>query len=48
MGGRSKLVNEKGKTYVCGVCGTEVIVTRGGQGTLVCCGKEMTIASTVC
>ncbi|MBS7644031.1 desulforedoxin [Candidatus Bathyarchaeota archaeon] len=30
------------------VCGTEVIITRGGQGMLICTGKEMTTAHAVC
>jgi desulfoferrodoxin-like iron-binding protein len=33
-----KSVNEK---YRCNICGNEVIVTRFGGGTLVCCGEEM-------
>ena len=33
-----KSVNEK---YRCNICGNEVIVTRMGGGTLVCCGEEM-------
>ncbi len=33
-----KKVNEK---YNCNVCGNEVVVTKVGGGTLVCCGKNM-------
>lgn len=33
-----KDVNEK---YKCNICGNEVIVTKVGSGTLVCCGEEM-------
>lgn len=33
-----KDVNEK---YRCNICGNEVIVTKVGGGTLVCCGEEM-------
>lgn len=33
-----KEVNEK---YKCNICGNEVIVTKVGGGTLVCCGEEM-------
>jgi desulfoferrodoxin-like iron-binding protein len=33
-----KNVNEK---YRCNICGNEVIVTKAGGGTLVCCGEEM-------
>ncbi len=30
-----------GEKYKCKVCGNEVVVTKVGGGTLVCCGKEM-------
>ena len=33
-----KSVNEK---FRCNICGNEVIVTKMGGGTLVCCGEEM-------
>ena len=32
---------ELGRRYMCEVCGTEVLCTRAGEGSLVCCGKEM-------
>lgn len=32
---------EKGKTYVCLLCGQEVKVTNAGAGTLVCCNQPM-------
>jgi len=32
-----------GKRYRCTVCGAEFIVTKGGKGTLICCGKPMEI-----
>jgi superoxide reductase len=32
---------EKGKVYVCALCGQEVEVVKSGMGTLVCCGKPM-------
>lgn len=35
------MANEVGKRYVCKTCGAEYIVTRGGEGTLYCCGKRM-------
>jgi desulfoferrodoxin-like iron-binding protein len=35
------VANQVGKRYVCGKCGAEVIVTRGGNGTAVCCGEPM-------
>jgi desulfoferrodoxin-like iron-binding protein len=34
-------MNELGKTYVCGMCGTEVFVENEGTGTLHCCKKPM-------
>lgn len=30
-----------GKRYVCKKCGSEFVVTRGGSGTLECCGQPM-------
>ncbi|TAN44854.1 MAG: desulfoferrodoxin FeS4 iron-binding domain-containing protein, partial [Candidatus Methanoperedens sp.] len=30
-----KKINEK---YKCNICGNEVVVTKAGGGTLVCCG----------
>lgn len=33
-----KNVNEK---YRCNVCGNEVVVSKAGGGTLVCCGQDM-------
>lgn len=35
------MANQVGKKYVCTECNNEVIVTRGGDGTLQCCGKPM-------
>ena len=35
------------KTYKCTVCGKEVVVTKEGAGTLVCCGKEMELQETI-
>ncbi len=37
-------VTEKGEIFICEVCGNEVIVTKVGGGTLVCCSKEMKLA----
>jgi desulfoferrodoxin-like iron-binding protein len=34
-------VKKTGEKYKCNVCGNEVIVTKAGGGTLVCCGKNM-------
>jgi ribosomal protein L37AE/L43A len=35
------MVNELGKRYYCPKCGAEVIVTRGGDGIVHCCGQPM-------
>ena len=37
-----KNINEK---YRCNVCGNEVVVTKVGGGTLVCCGQDMELIS---
>ncbi len=34
-------VEKVGEKYRCNVCGNEVVVTRVGGGTLVCCGQDM-------
>ncbi len=34
---------EERKTYVCNLCGQEVVVTKAGVGTLVCCDQPMEI-----
>ena len=34
-------VKTVGEKYRCTVCGNEVTVTKVGDGTLVCCGKNM-------
>ena len=33
--------NQMGKRYMCSKCGVEVIITKAGGGTLVCCGQDM-------
>ena len=35
------MANQLGKMYLCGKCNSQVIVTKGGGGTLKCCGQEM-------
>ena len=35
------MANQVGKRYVCKKCGAEFIVTRPGEGTLICCGQPM-------
>ncbi len=34
-------VKKEGEKYRCNVCGNEVVVTKVGGGTLVCCGEDM-------
>jgi len=35
------MANQIGKKYGCAKCGAEFIVTRGGEGTIQCCGQPM-------
>ncbi|MFC2017312.1 hypothetical protein ACFLUD_02820 [Chloroflexota bacterium] len=35
------MANQLGKRYYCPKCGSEFIVTRGGDGTISCCGQPM-------
>jgi desulfoferrodoxin-like iron-binding protein len=35
------MANNLGKVYICGKCGSQVIVTKGGTGALKCCGGPM-------
>ncbi|RLC69686.1 MAG: hypothetical protein DRI26_08615 [Chloroflexi bacterium] len=39
------MANQLGKRYYCPKCGTELIVTRAGEGTLKCCGQPMILKS---
>ena len=39
------MANQTGKRMVCLVCGSEMLVTRAGSGTLECCGQPMQIKS---
>ncbi|MBE0415048.1 MAG: hypothetical protein IBX36_00700 [Dehalococcoidia bacterium] len=43
FGGGAKLANQLGKRYICVKCGSEMIVTKGGEGNLKCCGQPMTL-----
>ena len=36
-----EVANQTGKRYQCTKCGTEMIVTKGGQGSLSCCDQPM-------
>lgn len=38
---RRYVANQTGKRYKCESCGSEFIVTRGGNGSITCCGTEM-------
>ena len=35
------MANTVGKRYQCNTCKSEMIVTKGGEGTLQCCGEQM-------
>jgi desulfoferrodoxin-like iron-binding protein len=35
------MANQVGKRYRCTKCGAEVIITKGGTGTITHCGKPM-------
>lgn len=35
------MANQMGKRYRCATCGAEVMVTKGGNGEIKCCGKPM-------
>jgi desulfoferrodoxin-like iron-binding protein len=37
------VANQVGKRYLCGKCGTEMIVTKAGDGELSCCSQPMTL-----
>lgn len=37
------MANVAGKRYFCEKCGLEFIVTKSGDGTMVCCGQPMTL-----
>jgi ribosomal protein S27E len=39
-------MSDPGKRYRCGTCGTEVIVSRGGEGTLECSDTTMAVEET--
>jgi desulfoferrodoxin-like iron-binding protein len=35
------MANQVGKRYRCTKCGAEMIITKGGDGTITCCGQPM-------
>jgi desulfoferrodoxin-like iron-binding protein len=41
MRGLDPLANQVGKRYGCSKCGSEMIVTKAGDGSLSCCGQPM-------
>ena len=42
-GERTMAVSAVGEKYRCEICGNEVVVTKAGGGTLVCCGQDMNL-----
>jgi hypothetical protein len=39
--GEESVANQVGKRYQCTKCNSEMIVTKGGDGALSCCGQPM-------
>jgi len=39
--GGASMANQVGKRYRCTKCGAEMIITKGGDGTITCCGQPM-------
>jgi Fur family peroxide stress response transcriptional regulator len=39
--GETMAVKQAGERYRCETCGNEIVVTKAGGGTLVCCGSDM-------
>jgi desulfoferrodoxin-like iron-binding protein len=37
------MTNLLGKRYECSACGAELLCTKPGDGSLVCCGREMAV-----
>jgi desulfoferrodoxin-like iron-binding protein len=35
------MANQAGKRLKCQSCGVEIVVTKGGEGTVICCGQPM-------
>ncbi|MCH7746280.1 MAG: desulfoferrodoxin [Chloroflexi bacterium] len=35
------MANETGKRYACPKCGSEFVVTKGGEGSMICCGEPV-------
>jgi desulfoferrodoxin-like iron-binding protein len=34
-------MNQLGKRFTCSVCGSQVLCTKAGEGTVNCCNKPM-------
>ncbi len=41
-----RMANQTGKRHVCAKCRTEMLVTKGGSGSLSCCGQPMQLRGT--
>ena len=39
------MANETGKRYTCSQCGSEFLVTRGGEGQMKCCNEPTNLKS---
>jgi len=37
------VANQLGKRYACEVCGTLILCVKQGEGTVMCCDKEMAL-----
>ncbi|MDP2952373.1 MAG: hypothetical protein Q8O76_03555 [Chloroflexota bacterium] len=37
------MANQLGKRFVCDKCGTQVLVTKAGDGAVQCCEQAMTM-----
>jgi hypothetical protein len=35
------MANQLGKRYQCETCGTEVLCSKAGDGSVMCCDKDM-------
>lgn len=38
--------SHKDELYYCEICGTEIMVEKGGDGTFNCCSQKMTLKVT--
>lgn len=35
------MANQLGKRYMCEDCGTEILCAKAGEGSFICCEKQM-------